>query len=89
MSYNIGEKVVLTRKSHVCFGCGRNIPAKTKMQRDCVIDGGTAWTCYLCMTCLNISRSVYRGDEFCFGDLYEEAIEIEAILKNNIKEQEK
>ena len=77
MSNIIGTKIVLTRKPRVCFGCGREIFAKTKMQRDCVIDGGTAWTCYLCMTCVGISQSMYRNDEFGYGDLYDEALEIE------------
>lgn len=78
MSETIGAKIVTTRKPHVCFGCGRKFPIKTKMQRDCVIDSGTAWTCYLCTTCLSISRSMYRGYEFCFGALKEEALEMEA-----------
>ena len=81
MSESIGTKIVTTRKPHVCFGCARKFPEKTKMQRDCVVDGGTAWTCYLCMTCLGISKSMYRGDEFGFGDLHEEALEIESALK--------
>lgn len=77
MSESVGAKIVTTRKPHVCFGCARKFPEKTKMQRDCVVDGGTAWTCYLCMTCLEISRNLYRNDEFCQGDLLEEALAIE------------
>lgn len=80
MIENIGVKVVTTRKLHICFGCGREFPAKTKMERSCVVDGGNAWTCYLCVTCVGISRSMDWCDEFGFGDLREEALEIEGVL---------
>lgn len=76
----IGRKVVLTRKSHVCFGCGREFSKGTNMERSCVVDGGGAWTCYLCQTCIDISSEIRDGDEYCYGDLREEALERE---KNN------
>ena len=38
MTEVIGQKTVKTRKDHVCFGCGRNFPKGTLMERSCVID---------------------------------------------------
>lgn len=79
----IGRKVVLTRKPHICFGCGREFPKGTKMERSCVVDSGEAWTCYLCQTCIDISKEMRYNDEFCYGDLREEALEREKIAYKN------
>lgn len=79
MSESLNPHMVKTRKSHVCFGCGREFPAGTKMERSGVADGGV-WTCYLCETCLSITQKMKYGDEFGHGDLREEALEIEAVL---------
>ena len=77
MSEVIGRRVVKTRKPHVCFGCGRKIPAGSQMERSCVADG-ILWTCYLCETCQEVSRELDYGDEYSFGDLRERTLEIEA-----------
>ena len=73
----LDRKIVLTRKSHICFGCGREFPKGTNMERSCVVDGGTAWTCYLCPTCTDIVSEMRYDDEFSYGDLREEALEKE------------
>lgn len=75
----LGRKIVLTRKPHICFGCGREFPKGTSMEKGCVVDGG-AWTCYLCQTCIDIVSKMRYDDEFGYGDLREEALEKE---KNN------
>lgn len=54
----IGAKVVTTRKSHICFGCGREIPKGSRMEKSLVIDG-TPFSCYLCETCLAISKKFF------------------------------
>ncbi len=78
MSYIISQKEVTTRKEQKCFGCGRNFPRNTKMLRSCVKDD-VVFTAYLCPTCRYIaSRELESGDEFCEGDLYERAVEMEA-----------
>lgn len=77
----LGRKVVLTRKPHICSGCGREFPKGTNMERSCVVDGEDIWTCYLCPTCTDICSEMRYGDEFGYGDLREEALERE---KNNI-----
>ena len=69
----IGRKIVITRKLHVCFGCAREFPKGTKMERSCVIDD-VVRTDYLCMTCVDISSELESGDMFGYGDLKEEAI---------------
>ena len=73
MTEVIGQKTVKTRKDHMCFGCGRNFPKGTLMERSCVIDSDGIWTCFLCPTCKKISASL-KGDEFGFGELREEAL---------------
>jgi hypothetical protein len=78
MSYIISQKEVITRKEQKCFGCMRKFPSRTKMLRSCVKDGDV-FTMYLCPTCQYIySRELESGDEFCKGDLYERAVEVEA-----------
>lgn len=72
----IGSKMVTTRKPHVCFGCGREFPPGTKMERSAVVDCGV-WTCYLCKTCINVSMELNYYDEYGFGDLWERALEYE------------
>lgn len=69
----IGRKYVITRKPHRCFGCAREFPKGTKMEKSCVIDD-IIRTDYLCMTCVDISSKLESGDMFCYGDLKEEAI---------------
>lgn len=72
----IGQKTVKTRKDHVCFGCGRNFPKGTLMERSCVVDNGL-WTCYLCKSCQKASSELNWKDEYGFGELRERALEIE------------
>lgn len=72
----IGRKTVQTRKPHICFGCGREFPPKTKMERSCVVDG-EVWTCYLCHSCQIAEQELEFCDEFGFSDLRERALEIE------------
>ena len=79
MSYIITQKEVITRKEQKCFGCVRTFPRNTKMLRETVKDD-IVFTAYLCPTCQKV---VYErsGDEFCEGDLYELAVEVEQMEK--------
>lgn len=72
----IGRKIVKTRKPHVCFGCGREFPEGTEMERSCVVDD-KLWTSYLCTTCQKITQSMKWGDEFGFGELRGTVLRIE------------
>lgn len=72
----IGRKIVKTRKPHVCFGCGREFPEGTEMERSCVVDD-KLWTSYLCATYQKTTQSMKWGDEFGFSELRESALEIE------------
>ncbi len=74
MSKVIGQKIVKTRKDHVCFGCGKG----SLMERSCVIDNGL-WSCYLCPTCQEITSLMKYEDEYGFGDLREYALEKEGV----------
>ena len=81
----LGIKIVLTRTPHICFGCGREFLKGTNRERSCVVDGGCAWTCYLCPTCTDIRSEMRYDDEFGYADLREEALEREnnKILRGN------
>ena len=72
----VGRKVVKTRATHVCFGCGRKFKQGAMMERSCVFDG-TPWTCYLCESCQKVSSELGWQDEYGFGDLRERSLEIE------------
>ena len=78
MSEVISTKVVKTRKPHVCFGCGREFPAGTEMRKDFVVDV-KAFSCYLCETCEKITYKMDYDDEFGYGELREEALELERL----------
>lgn len=78
MSEVISTKYVKTRKPHICFGCGREFPKGTEMRKDFVVDT-TAWSCYLCETCEKITYKMNYDDEFGYGELREEALEMERL----------
>lgn len=82
MAEVIGTKIVTTKKPHICFGCGREFPKGTEMEKSCIVDG-TLWTSYLCPTCIEITSLMRWGDEFGYGDLREEALEKEKRGNNN------
>ena len=79
MSYIITHKEVTTRKEHKCFGCARKFPRNTKMLRETVKDD-IIFTVYLCPTCQKVVYEI-SGEDFCEGDLYEQAVEAERIEK--------
>lgn len=72
MAEIIAHKYVKTRKPHNCFGCAREFPKGSILNREYVADGGTVFTAYLCPDCEDyLHRKDYEGDEFCYGDLRE------------------
>ena len=78
MIYLLNSRLVKTRKPHKCFGCDRVFPAGTIMELSSVVDDGTLFGSYLCDTCLEIVSDFPLGEEFCRGDLRDEALEREA-----------
>ena len=78
MSEIIRSKDVKVRKGTICFGCGRKFAAGSEMRLDVVVDAGTAWNCHLCKTCVEVENEMEFGDDFGFGDLLYDALEIEA-----------
>lgn len=78
MSRIISSKNVKIRKPHYCFGCAREFPKSTEMQYNTVIaDDDYIFNAYICPTCLDVIDSMEYGDEFCYGDLKEDALELE------------
>lgn len=50
------QKLVKTRKPHICFGCGRTFPIGTRMEFSTIADSGTVDNSYLCETCLEVAK---------------------------------
>ena len=78
----ISHKYVKTRKPHKCFGCAREYPKGSTLNREAIEDDGTVFTAYMCPECEDyLNSGDYSGDEFCFGQLYEAVIEYRQIRK--------
>ena len=73
----LSSKTVKIRKPRVCFGCGRGFSIGTDMRRDCVLDGDTVISIYLCDDCLFTTTKI-DGEEFGFGDLADALLERQA-----------
>lgn len=78
MSKILDSRLVKTRKPHKCFGCDRTFPAGTIMELSTVVDVDKLFGSYLCDVCLEIVSDFPLGEEFCRGDLRDEALEREA-----------
>lgn len=83
MSSILSTKMVKTRKPHRCFGCAREFPAGTEMRFDVCVDDGI-FNCYLCKTCVDVVQDYGNelDDGFCFGDLRDDALEMEKRRNN-------
>jgi len=75
----LSDKIVKTRKPHICFACGRKFPAGTKMTRQ-VNDYDGIQSVYSCLTCQelmdNYSEYFYDYVEYmylegCVRECYE------------------
>ena len=77
MSKILRYNAVITRKPHICFGCGRKFQPPCKMISAACADGGTVFSYYLCETCNKISSEMHYGDEYGVGDFRDEALERE------------
>ena len=79
---------VTTRAEHVCFGCERMFPPHTKMISAAYADGGTVNSYHLCETCENIVAHMDSGEEYCFGDFRDKALEVERASVRNPEYQD-
>lgn len=76
---------VTCRKPHNCFGCGREFPTGTVMERQ-VINGTPTgiMTIHLCKTCEHlISEEFPYGGEYVQNSFYDKAIAYEALGNSN------
>ena len=79
MSEVIHHKYVKTRKPHTCFGCAREFPKGSILNREAVADGGSVFTAYMCPSCEEyIINELLPYDEFGFGDLRDGVLEMES-----------
>ena len=72
----ISEQKVKTRKPHHCWGCTKEYPIGTEMERVTSVDGGEITSVYWCNTCNDFLRTdkeardnCFCGDWFGYGDL--------------------
>lgn len=75
---------VKCRKPHCCFGCGREFPKGTVMERQ-VINGteNGIMTIHLCETCEHlITEEVPEGGIYYQDSFYDKAIAYEASIAN-------
>lgn len=71
---------VLTRKAHNCFGCGREFPKGTLMERQVVQNDKEVYTIHLCSTCQDLVEESLQDDEVYYeGDFLEAAIARESL----------
>ena len=69
---------VKTRKPHNCFGCGREFPKGTIMERQVLSTDNNILTIHLCKTCeYLISKDLPDGGEYTYGSFLEKAINYE------------
>lgn len=83
----LSDKLVTTRKEHKCVGCGRIFPIKSQMHRIATAQDGTAYTDYLCKTCVTIMHK--EGiTEYREGDLYEYAVQHEQLIEDRVRKEQ-
>lgn len=58
------QKTVKTRKTHICWGCGRSFPKGTELEYCKCVDSGSFSTAYWCKTCLELWK---YADELCIN----------------------
>lgn len=62
MCQNISQKRVKTRKPHRCFGCMRQVPIGTMIQRTVSAEDGRASSAYWCDICCDSMDNDSGGD---------------------------
>ena len=56
----LSNSLVKTRKPHQCFGCLREMPKGTRMDRSAYAHDGSVYSVYICIPCFRILAK-YRG----------------------------
>jgi len=69
MSGTIASKTVVTRKPCKCWGCAREFPKGTKMDRVTCVDGGEIFAVKWCATCQQWLNENDDGEGVEFGFL--------------------
>lgn len=78
---------VLTRKSHICFACGREFPKRTYMERQVVQNEKEVYTIHLCSTCQElIDEKLEDGEVYYEGDFCDMALEYEKVHGRTLDE---
>jgi len=68
----LSNKLVVTRKDHNCWGCGRKFKKGSKLTSVVTADGGYISRIYWCGTCLEIIDENNEYDDYAYGDLINE-----------------
>lgn len=62
------ERVVKTRKDHLCFACGRSFPTRSIMQYQANKSDGDVYSLYICGTCNELFK---KAHDDLYDDFYE------------------
>ena len=57
------DKLVKTRKDHLCFGCQRKFLKGSELHSRTSVDQGDIWTTYLCHACNEIIHIIFDNWE--------------------------
>lgn len=81
------QKNVITRKPHVCFGCGREFSKGTHMRFEVWkdVDINSAYLCEMCQCVIREILSEEHYFEYGFGDLRESALEYESKIRQEVE----
>ena len=72
----ISSKKVKTRKEHICVGCNRKFPKKSKLTVNKFADYGEISSAYWCNVCIKyFDRYMEENDFFLEGELKSEGKE--------------
>lgn len=84
------NKVVKTRKCHLCHGCGKSYDKGTKMRYTTSVDAGDISSAYWCKTCDIVIDTVYDyfdlQDGIGFCEVRDENIVYWETVNNTLKE---
>lgn len=69
----LSNKVVKTRKDHVCIGCGNKYPVGTMMNKNVSVDDGNLSSTHMCLICEEFMSDKWRycDGEISQGDVWE------------------
>ena len=85
----LSERVVKTRKDHLCFACGRRFPARSIMHYQASKYNGDLQSLYICGTCNELFKKAYDDLYDDFDECFHGYCVIEALQNTEFGTPEK